>query len=168
MILKSICSLLIMLPLCIGFVHGQKKRAPEKYRKVPEGYVMVLRQGDDLFAEIEKLARDEGIPGANFSGIGFVDVTFGYFNFETKEYNPKQFSNVELASLQGSIAWKENKASVHAHAVVGDENFQAFAGHVLNATVSTGSVELMVIVHDKRFERKKDESLGADVLDVTN
>ena len=138
----------------------------KRYTQVPVGYLMVLRQGDDVLAQIENLAKKEKIPSANFSGMGFVNAKFGFFNFETKQYEPKEFKDVELASLTGSIAWQENKVSLHTHGVVTDKNFVAHGGHLLEATVGTGSVEILVTVHDKQFERIMEQPLGANVLNI--
>jgi len=137
-----------------------------RYNKVTNGYVMVLRQGDDIMDELEKFALAENIPSANFTGMGFVNITFGFFNNETKAYMPKDFRDLELASMHGTIAYKDEKPSIHAHGVAGDKSFQMFGGHILNATVSTGSVEIFIVDHDKRFVRKRDASLGADVLQL--
>jgi len=71
---------------------------------------------------------------------------------------------MELASMNGSIAWQDGKVSIHAHGVVTDKNFNAFGGHILNGTVGTGSLEIMVIVHDQPLERKFEKYLGANVL----
>ncbi len=140
----------------------------KKYEKIPVGYLMVLRQGDDVIQQLDELARKEAIPSASFSGMGFVDATFGFFDFKTSKYNPKHFTGVEMASMQGSIAWKKGEPSVHAHGVVTDNSFQAFGGHLLGAIVSTGSLEILITVHDKPFERIHDEELGADVLNLGN
>ena len=137
-----------------------------RYTKVNAGYLMVLRQNDNLLDQLEQFARDEKIPSANFTGMGFVDITFGFFDFKTKRYDPRDFKSVELVSMHGTIAWKKDTASIHAHGVVADKTFQAFGGHILNAVVGTGSVEILITVHDKMFERMKDESVGADVLNL--
>lgn len=138
-----------------------------RYIKVPAGYLMVLRQGEDVLAQIGALAEKENIPSANFAGMGFVNARFGFFNFETKEYEPKQFDNVELASMRGSIAWQNGKVSIHAHGVVTDRQFKAWGGHMLHATVGTGSVEVLITVHDKKLERKMEDPPGANVLQLS-
>ncbi len=138
----------------------------KRYVKVPAGYLMVLRQGDNVFKELEKFSKEENIPSANFTAMGFVNITFGFFNFQTKQYNPKDFKDVELVSMHGTIAWKNDTIAIHAHGVVADKTFRAFGGHILSANVGTGSVEILLTVHDKHFERKKDETIGADVLDI--
>lgn len=139
-----------------------------RYTKVPAGYLMVLRQGDDILKEIENLAVAENIPSATFTGIGFVNITFGFFDLKTKKYDPKDFKDMELASLNGSIAWQKGKPSIHAHGVVTGKDFMAYGGHILNGSVSTGSVEIMVTVHDKKLERILEQPLGANVLCVGN
>jgi hypothetical protein len=156
-----------ILLLFLGIqVSASGQLAEKKYIKTPTGYLMVLHQGDSVLLELELLASQENIGSANFTGMGFVDVTFGFFDSKTKKYNPKDFTSVEMAGMHGSIAWKKDKPSIHAHGVVGDKTFQAYGGHILKARVSTGSLEITILVHDKRLERKRDETLGADVLSL--
>jgi len=145
---------------------GAPSQAQKVYTKVPSGYLMVLQQGDDVFAQLEAFMLKEKVPAANFTGMGFVNATFGFFNQQTKQYDPRSFDNVELASMQGTIAWQKDTVSIHAHGVVTDSSFQAYGGHLLGASVSTGSVEIMILPHDKRFERVKDEKIGANVLQL--
>ena len=99
----------------------------KRYVKVPAGYLMVLRQGDNVFKELEKFSKEENIPSANFTAMGFVNITFGFFNFQTKQYNPKDFKDVELVSMHGTIAWKNDTIAIHAHGVVADKTFRALA-----------------------------------------
>lgn len=148
----------------ITLVSAQKKQ----YTKVPEGYLMVLEQGDDILKKLEELTLAEKIPSANFTGMGFVNMKFGYFNFDTKQYEPKQFNDVELAAMQGTIAWQDGKVSIHAHGVVTDRNFQAFGGHILDGKVGKGTLEVMIFVHDKKFGRFKNEQKGFNVLCLEN
>lgn len=143
---------------------AQAEQDTSRYVKVPAGFLMVLREGDDVFARLEQLAEKEKIPAANFTGMGFVNVQFGFFNSQTKEYEPKAFSNVELASMTGSIAWQKQKPSLHVHGVVTGKDFVAHGGHMLGATVGAGSVEIMITVHDKPLERVMVQPLGANVL----
>jgi predicted DNA-binding protein with PD1-like motif len=127
---------------------------------------MVLRQGDQVLQQLEMLAIREQIPSASFSGFGFVDARFGYFNSKTREYEPKDIRNVEMANMTGTIAWQDGKPSIHAHAVVADKKFKAFGGHLLQATVGTGTVEISITVYVQKLERKKDETLGANILQL--
>lgn len=142
-------------------------REAARYVKTPTGYLMVLRRGDDVIANLEKLAETEKLPSASFTGIGFFsDVTFGFYDFGKKEFAPKTFHDVEVAGMTGSIAWKENKPSVHLHAVAAGHDFNAVGGHVLDAQVGTGSAEITLLVHDRKLERKVDPEIGANVLQL--
>lgn len=142
-------------------------RETPRYVKTPTGYLMVLRRGDDVIASLEKLAETEKLPSASLTGIGFFsDVTFGFYDFDRKEFAPKTFHDVEVAGMTGSIAWKENKPSVHLHAVAAGRDFNAVGGHVLDAKVGTGSAEITLLVHDRKLERKVDPEIGANVLQL--
>ncbi|MBD3582266.1 PPC domain-containing DNA-binding protein [Flavobacterium selenitireducens] len=142
--------------------------AQKQYVKVPEGYLMVLEQGDDILSKLEAFAIAEKIPSANFTGMGFVNMKFGFFNYDTKEYEPKQFDDVELAAMQGTIGLQKDKVSIHAHGVVTDRTFQAYGGHILDGKVGKGTLEIMIFVHDKKFERVKDEKRGYNILCLEN
>ena len=155
-------SILFLLFLTLG-TNAQDK-SKKRYIRVPEGYLMVLLQGDNILKELETFATAEKIPSANFTGMGFVSMTFGYYDFKKKKFNPKEFKDVELASMNGTIAWQKGKPSIHAHGVVSDENFSAFGGHILEGTVGTGSLEIMILVHDQTLERKQEDAIGANVL----
>lgn len=166
-ILRYFLMILFFAAIISKTIAQENKPTDQKtYIKVPVGYLMVLRQGDDILAKIEELATKENIPSANFSAMGFVDIKFGFFNFDTKEYDPKEFKAVELASMTGSIAWQKGKVSLHTHGVITEKDFTAHGGHVLSATVSTGSLEILVTVHDKKLERVVEQPLGANVLNL--
>ena len=142
--------------------------AQKKYTKVDGGYMMVLREGDNVFNELESLAKAENIPSAVFTAIGFAEIEFGFFNYKTRSYKKKKMKGGEVAPMFGSLAWKENKPSVHAHGVLTTKKFKAYGGHILSAIVGKGSLEIKVNVHDKKFARLRDEQLGADVLCIDN
>jgi len=127
---------------------------------------MVLKQGDSLIAELEKFTLRENIPSANFTGMGFVNVEFGFFNASKRMYKKKKFNDVELGALIGSIAWQNARPSVHVHGIGAGSDFRARAGHILSAIVSTGTLEIMITAHDQKLERVKDEELGANVLEL--
>lgn len=141
------------------------EQAPSRYIRTPTGYLMVLRQGDDVLASLRNLAQRERIPSASFTGMGFArEATFGFYDFGKKAFDPKRFEAVEVASLTGTLAWQQGKPSLHAHGVVTDARFDAFGGHLLGLVVGTGSMEVTVILHDKKLERAIDPSIEANVL----
>ena len=156
------------VPFLLGFHYSTRAQVTKqkKYTKVPSGYLMVLTEADSIFSHLENFAVQEKIPSANFTAMGFVDITFGFFNSSTKEYEPREFKNVELASMQGTLAWQKGKPSIHAHGVACGKDFQAYGGHILSGTVGKGSLEIMITVHNKRFERVLNEELGANILEI--
>jgi predicted DNA-binding protein with PD1-like motif len=168
MIAKILLSVLLITTVITGACAQKTQPEIPRYTKVTAGYLLVLRQGDDILKELEILAQKENIPSANFTGMGFVNMTFGFFDFKTKKYDPKEFKDMELTSMHGTIAWQKGKVSIHAHGTVAGKDFKAYGGHILSGTVGTGSVEILVTVHDKALERIKEEQLGANVLCIGN
>ncbi len=163
-ILKSI--ILLFTILATNAFQAQQKDIC-RYTKTPAGYLMVFRQGDDVIAGIENLTKKENIPSASFTGIGFAsDVTFGFYDFKAKKFNPKTFTKVEMGSLTGSVAWNEKGPSIHIHGVATDDQFNAFGGHILSLHVGTGSMEVYVTVNDAKLERKIEQPLNANVLQL--
>ena len=164
---KAIFTILVLMS--VSTTQAQQKESNEKcrYIKTAYGYLMVLREGDDVLANIENLATEKQIPSANFTGIGFAsDATFGFYDFTAKKFNPKTFNKVEMGSLTGSIAWKEGKPSVHIHGVATDDKFNAYGGHILALKVGTGSMEIYITIHSEKLERKLEQPLGANVLQL--
>lgn len=167
--MRTTVSVLSVALALAGLVAGPRAEADEKRRwiKTPTGYLMVLRRGDNVIARLEALAEAEKIPSASLAGIGFFrEVTFGFYDFGKKAFDPATFNDVEVAGLTGSIAWKEGKPSIHAHATVSGRDFKAIGGHILAAEVGTGSAEITVITHDRTLERAVDPDIGANVLQL--
>lgn len=134
---------------------------------IPSGFLMVLRQGDDVFARLEALMLHEGIPSASISGFGFVShVRFGYFDFERGDYEPQDFGDLEITGLSGSLAWTDGSPSIHAHASGADDKFNVVGGHVLEMVVGRGSFEIAIMVNPRRLERIREPSIGAKVLQL--
>jgi predicted DNA-binding protein with PD1-like motif len=165
--MKLLKSIILLFTILIMNTFSAQQKEICRYTKTPTGYLMVLRQGDDVIAHIENLAKTENIPSASFTGIGFAsDVTFGFYDFNAKKFNPKTFNKVEMGSLTGSIAWNEKGPSIHVHGVATDDQFNAFGGHILSLHVGTGSMEIYITLHDKKLERKVEQPLNANVLQI--
>lgn len=162
-------SLLFAALCCLPFSFLAQTRsmppiASPNFVRTSTGFLMVLHPGDNVLHELEQLALKEKIPSASFTGFGFVHPTFGFWNADKKDYDPKSFRDTELASMTGSIAWKADQPALHVHGVVTDKNFTAYGGHILALEVSTGSVEITVVVQPQRLTRETDERTGAAVL----
>ena len=136
-----------------------------KSMRTPGGHLMVLTEGDDLFAQLEALALRENIPSASFTAFGFAGkVSFGFFDFDKRDYTPATFENREMTGINGTLAWKDGKPSIHAHGVGGAPDFSVSGGHLLALVVGRGSLEVTISVHDIRLERTEEPAIGAKIL----
>ncbi|RUT72208.1 DNA-binding protein [Flavobacterium cupreum] len=164
---KMILAILCCCSANVMLAQQKENKANCKYVKTDGGYLMVLREGDDVLASIEDLVKEKQIPSANFTGIGFAqEVTFGFYDFNEKKFHPKTFYKVEMGSLTGSIAWSEAKPSLHIHGVATDDKFAAYGGHILGLKVGTGSMEVYITLNTEKMERKVEYPLGANVLQL--
>jgi predicted DNA-binding protein with PD1-like motif len=139
----------------------------ERHIAIPSGFLMVLRQGDDVFARIGELMRAEDIPSASFTGFGFAGrARFGFFDFNRGDYDSREFEELEITGLTGTCAWMGAEPSIHAHASGGDSNFDVVGGHVLGLSVGRGSFEITITVHPHRLQRALEPTIGAKVLQL--
>nr|WP_209015441.1 PPC domain-containing DNA-binding protein [Roseibium limicola] len=128
---------------------------------------MVLTHKDNVIAALSALAEKEDIPSATFFGIGFSgSATFGFYDFDDKVFVPKTYKDMEMASLNGSIAWQNGKPSIHAHAANTGGDYDAVGGHILEMEVGTGSMEITILRHTKKLERKIEPSIKANILQL--
>lgn len=160
----------VIVFFCLVFtqVHAQQKDSSKcRYTKTAQGYLMVLREGDNVPAMLENLAKEQQISSAHFTGIGFAEqAVFGFYDSAEKKFNPKTFRNVEMGSLTGSLAWSDGKPSLHMHGVATDKDFNAFGGHLLSLIVGTGSMEIYITLYNEKLERKIEQPLNANVLQL--
>ncbi len=101
-------------------------------------FAVILETGDEVMSCLQQFAEAEHLNAAQFSAIGaFARATLGYFEWETREYRripvPDQ---VEVASLNGDVAIApDGGRALHMHAVLGQRDGRALAGHLLEAHV---------------------------------
>jgi len=107
-------------------------------------YLLCLEIGDDIIDSIAEFAREEGVKGATFMGIGAIDrAEIGYFDIDKKEYTRKTISGQrELLSLKGNIGFAEGgDIVVHAHVILGDADMACSGGHLFSSRISvTGEI----------------------------
>jgi len=112
-----------------------------KYRQIdqsPKTFILVFETGDELFSGLSQFANDQGLSAASLKAVGGLSsVRLGWFNWETKKYEPSVTldEQLELLSLIGDVALKDDKPAVHAHAVVGKKDGTAHGGHLIEAHI---------------------------------
>jgi len=118
--------------------------------------LLIFDTGDEVASVLLDHVRGRRITAAHFSAIGaFRSVTLGYFNWETKEYEPIPIrEQVEVLSLIGDVAIDaDGHPVVHAHVVVGRRDGTAYGGHLLEAHVRP-TLELVLTESPAHLQRQ--------------
>ena len=105
-----------------------------QFRKDKTGYWLILDKGEEVKSTIEDWAKKEKITGAAISGIGAVtDVELAAYNPDTNEWHSKKLTDYyEMLSCIGNITTD----GVHAHLVLGTQEFGVIGGHLKSAKIS--------------------------------
>ena len=83
-------------------------------------------------------------------------MTVGFFDMTDLVYRPIAIDEqVEVVSLSGSIARKDDEPAVHAHVVIADSSGAARGGHLIEAIVRP-TLEVFVTTTPSKLERRMD------------
>jgi len=140
-------------------------------RRVSSGrqntFVLVFAKGEEVIRELTDFARANRLSASHFSAIGaFADVVLGYFERERRDYKRITIAEqVEVLSLVGDIALKDDEPKVHAHVVVGKADGTAHGGHLLEARVWP-TLELVLTESPKHLRRRSDAETGLALIDL--
>jgi predicted DNA-binding protein with PD1-like motif len=110
----------------------------KQVNETPKTFVLVFQTGDELASGLAKFSEQQKLSAASLTAVGaFSDVRLAYFNWETKKYeiSVSLGEQVELLSLIGDVALKDDKPVVHAHAVIGRKDGTTCGGHLLEAHI---------------------------------
>jgi predicted DNA-binding protein with PD1-like motif len=130
-------------------------------------WVLVFATGDEVISKLTDFAREEGLAGTRFTGIGGLsEAVLGYFRWEKKQYERIPVKEqVELLSLAGDIAVGEDGPRVHAHVVFGRSDGTALGGHLLEGHVRP-TLELTLTDAPRRLVRRHDPASGLALIDL--
>jgi len=128
-------------------------------------HLIVLKKGEEIMESLERFSEENNVQSGSFKGIGALNpVEIGYFDTEGKEYEFKEFDDgYELLNLQGNITWKEEGVIIHAHVVLGDEEHNAFGGHLKKGVVSV-TCEIFLEEFKEKIERELDEETKLSLI----
>jgi predicted DNA-binding protein with PD1-like motif len=113
-----------------------------------------LDPGEPLFASLERATKELYLSsGFITSGLGSLkDVVLGFY--QDHGYVRRRFEGpYELLSLTGSLAEVDGRPHFHLHAVLGNPEYQAFGGHLHEATVAILAEVLLASAPGLRFGR---------------
>ena len=134
--------------------------------ETPRTYVVILNTGEEILSSLKQFANNAHLAGSSFKAIGALSqVELGWFNWETKKYQTavKLDEQVELLSLIGDVALKDDKPQVHAHLVVGRADGSAHGGHLLSATVRP-TCELVIAENPRHLQKEMDPESGIALI----
>ena len=129
-------------------------------------YVLAFHKGEEVLAGLLAFVRENRLAGGHFTGLGAVkDAVLAFFDPAKNDYKRIPVtSQAEVASLTGTISFKQGKPFVHAHAVLGLPDGSTRGGHLLEAHVWP-TLEVVVTAWHKPVGRKRDSQTGLFLLD---
>ena len=132
----------------------------------PKTFVVILDTGDEILSSLKSFARTEHLAGSSFKAIGALSaVELGWLNWETRKYETavKLQEQVELLSLIGDIALKDDEPQVHAHLVISRQDGTAHGGHLLSATVRP-TCEIVITESPQHLQKEIDPVSGIALI----
>ncbi len=125
-------------------------------QSVREGTTWMLRldAGEPLVETLADWARHERMEAASIlAGIGMVrDTEIGYYRGTA--YDKVTFPEpLELLGLAGSIAWEDDRPSLHLHLIGGRGDHTTVGGHLFGTTVAVLAEITVHAFPGRRFRR---------------
>jgi predicted DNA-binding protein with PD1-like motif len=134
----------------------------------PKVFALIFETGDEIAGELQRFSKSQELAGSSFKAIGALSYAkLGWFNWETKKYDLACVldEQLELLSLIGDIALRDEEPQVHAHVVVGRSDGTAHGGHLLEARVRP-TCELVLIESPTHLQKKIDPESGIALIQV--
>jgi predicted DNA-binding protein with PD1-like motif len=130
-------------------------------------YAVVFETGDEVMDGLRTFAKEHGLDASHFTALGaFSEATLGFFDVERKRYVEISIAEqVEVLSLVGDIALKEDEPEVHAHVVVSKRDGTAHGGHLMSAHVRP-TLEAVLIESPTYLRRQLDPETGLALIRV--
>lgn len=128
-------------------------------------YVLKVNVGEDVIGQLQEFCREEKIEAGKFFAIGASKkLKLGWYDVDAKEYTWKEFNEkLEIVSLLGNIAWKEDDVIAHAHGSFSDQQMQLVGGHVAKLVVGA-ACEIILEKLEGHIEKAFDEDIGLNLM----
>lgn len=136
-----------------------------EYKRFGSTVVARIDRGDEVLSALKDIALRENIKLAVVSALGATDdFTVGVFNVQQKQYHANRFQGAyEIVSLTGTVTTKDGEFYAHLHMCAGNEQGQAFGGH-LNRAVISATCEMVIQIIDGTVERRFSEDVGLNLF----
>jgi len=126
-----------------------------------------IDKGEEIVSSLKKCCQEFNIVLGTVTGLGAAsEATIGLYNVGEKKYYSQKFQgDFEIAPLYGNITTMNGETYLHLHINLGDEKHNSYSGH-LNEAVVGATFEGVIEIIDGRIERKLDNAIGLNVLDI--
>jgi uncharacterized protein len=132
-------------------------------------YELRLERGDELVDCLTRFSAREQVTFATFNGLGAVSsARVAFFDVETRQYDIRELEEqLEVVSLNGSIALRDGEPFVHVHAALGRPDLSLLGGHVM-ALVARPTIEIALDSQPVEIVRLHDEDSGLYLLSLSD
>lgn len=136
-----------------------------EYKRFGSTVVARIDRGEEVLSALKDIALRENIKLAAVSALGATDdFTVGVFNVQQKQYHANRFQGAyEIVSLTGTVTTKDGEFYAHLHMCAGNEQGQAFGGH-LNQAVISATCEMVIQIIDGTVERRFSGDVGLNLF----
>ncbi len=136
-----------------------------QFKKITSGYIIRLKEGEEIVKLLEDFVMDHEIKGALIVGIGTIyDAELGFYHREKKEYMKKIFKgDYEVVNLSGNMSYFKENAVIHLHVTISGEDFIAYSGHLFSARTAA-TMELFLLTQEQKLRREFDPTQGLNLL----
>lgn len=135
-----------------------------------DGYNWLVRleKGEQLVEQLTKLIKEQNVTGAWISGLGAAMwAELGFYDLEKQEYVWKRIDGpIEITSLQGNVAWQDDKPALHIHGSFSDREMQALGGHVKELEIAGTCEVLLHRWYKQGLSRSPDKNTGLNLLNL--
>lgn len=124
-------------------------------------FILVLKEGENIFSALRVCALHTQLKSASVQALGSLqNITIGYYRHDTCQHQVKLFQGIyEIATLIGSITFKETEPFIHIHAGISHHDFIVYGGHVIDAESGPAS-EFIIYPMNAMIHRKYNSNLG--------
>lgn len=128
-------------------------------------FAVIFETGDEPMSGLVDFAKSMDLRGARITAIGaFKEATLAYFDWEKKEYlDIPVGGQVEVLSLLGDVALKDEEPAVHVHCVLGRRDGTTVGGHLKAAHVRP-TLEVIIDEQPEHLRKRHDPESGLALI----
>lgn len=136
-----------------------------EYKNYNGTWVIVLQRGDKIIEKLSEFIDAEQIKSGYMHGIGAVSkVEIAHYDLAEKKYSSQTFEeSLELLSLLGDVAFKDDEKIVHCHIILGRDDMSLFGGHLVEGTIGV-TCEIIFNELSEQIPKKEDPEIGLNLI----